>query len=104
MKAVGIRELKNRLSEYVRLVKNNGESILVTDRGAIVAEPNGLPRNVRFQAIVEGDGTRHSNVTLTKSRSRRLEYPGATRRLTYYFSQLAPNDKHHEICLQLTTL
>ena len=37
MKAVGIRELKNRLSEYVRLVKN-GESVLVTDRGAVVAE------------------------------------------------------------------
>jgi antitoxin (DNA-binding transcriptional repressor) of toxin-antitoxin stability system len=37
MKAVGLRELKNRLSEYVRLVKN-GETVLVTDRGAIVAE------------------------------------------------------------------
>lgn len=37
MKAVGIRELKNRLSEYLRLVRN-GEEILVTDRGEVVAE------------------------------------------------------------------
>ncbi len=37
MKAVGIRELKNRLSEYLRLVQG-GEEILVTDRGEVVAE------------------------------------------------------------------
>ncbi len=37
MKAVGIRELKNRLSEYVRMVRG-GEEILVTDRGEVVAE------------------------------------------------------------------
>ena len=37
MRAVGVRELKNRLSEYLRLVKN-GEQILVTDRGDVVAE------------------------------------------------------------------
>ncbi len=37
MKAVGLRELKNRLSEYVREVRS-GESVLVTDRGEIVAE------------------------------------------------------------------
>ena len=37
MIVVGLRELKNRLSEYVRQVKA-GESILVTDRGTVVAE------------------------------------------------------------------
>lgn len=37
MKAVGLRELKNRLSEYVRQV-HAGEEILVTDRGTVVAE------------------------------------------------------------------
>lgn len=44
MRAVGIRELKNRLSHYVRLVEA-GESVLVTDRGAVVAElrPPGSP-------------------------------------------------------------
>jgi antitoxin (DNA-binding transcriptional repressor) of toxin-antitoxin stability system len=29
--------LKNRLSEYIRLVRN-GETVLVTDRGVVVAE------------------------------------------------------------------
>lgn len=37
VRAVGIRELKNRLSEYVRLVRG-GERLLVTDRGEVVAE------------------------------------------------------------------
>lgn len=37
MKAVGLRELKNRLSEYIRDVRR-GESVLVTDRGEVVAE------------------------------------------------------------------
>ncbi|MFL6261862.1 MAG: type II toxin-antitoxin system Phd/YefM family antitoxin [Thermoanaerobaculia bacterium] len=37
MKEVGIRELKNRLSEYIRLVRE-GEVIMVTDRGEVVAE------------------------------------------------------------------
>lgn len=34
---MGIRELKNRLSEYLRLVKA-GELVQVTDRGTVVAE------------------------------------------------------------------
>jgi antitoxin (DNA-binding transcriptional repressor) of toxin-antitoxin stability system len=37
VKTVGIRELKNRLSEYVREVRL-GERVLVSDRGVIVAE------------------------------------------------------------------
>ena len=37
MKSVGLRELKNRLSEYVREVRS-GEGVLVTDRGEVVAE------------------------------------------------------------------
>jgi prevent-host-death family protein len=37
MKSVGLRELKNRLSEYVREVRC-GEGVLVTDRGEVVAE------------------------------------------------------------------
>lgn len=43
MKTVGVRELKNRLSEHLRLVRA-GESVLVTDRGEVVAEliPPGL--------------------------------------------------------------
>src|SRR5215472_9298465 len=37
MKTVGVRELKNRLSEYIRRVRA-GEEVLVTDRGEVVAE------------------------------------------------------------------
>ena|SRR5579864_3236384 len=37
MKSVGLRELKNRLSEYIRAVRS-GEAVLVTDRGEVVAE------------------------------------------------------------------
>ena len=37
MKAVGIKELKARLSEFVRLVKS-GETVLVTERDEVVAE------------------------------------------------------------------
>jgi len=37
MREVGIRELKNRLSEYIRLVRE-GEVVMVTDRGEVVAE------------------------------------------------------------------
>lgn len=37
MKTIGIRELKNRLSQVVRAVKG-GEHVLVTDRGMVVAE------------------------------------------------------------------
>jgi antitoxin (DNA-binding transcriptional repressor) of toxin-antitoxin stability system len=37
MKAVAVKELKNRLSSYLRDVRN-GEVVLVTDRGQVVAE------------------------------------------------------------------
>lgn len=37
MRAVGLKVLKNRLSEYVRLAAG-GETVLVTDRDRVVAE------------------------------------------------------------------
>ena len=37
MKTVGLRELKNRLSAYIRDVRS-GDGVLVTDRGEVVAE------------------------------------------------------------------
>ena len=37
MRAVGIKALKNHLSEYVRLAAR-GETVLVTDRDRVVAE------------------------------------------------------------------
>jgi len=37
MRAVGVKVLKNKLSEYVRLAAG-GETVLVTDRDRVVAE------------------------------------------------------------------
>jgi antitoxin (DNA-binding transcriptional repressor) of toxin-antitoxin stability system len=37
MKSVGLKVLKNKLSEYVRLAEH-GETVLVTDRDRVVAE------------------------------------------------------------------
>jgi antitoxin (DNA-binding transcriptional repressor) of toxin-antitoxin stability system len=37
VRAVGLKVLKNKLSEYVRLVAS-GETVLVTDRDRVVAE------------------------------------------------------------------
>ncbi|MCH9650322.1 MAG: prevent-host-death protein [Deltaproteobacteria bacterium] len=49
MRAVGIKILKNRLSEYVRLAAS-GESVLVTDRDRVVAEL-GPPSSSRAEAV-----------------------------------------------------
>jgi len=58
MNTVGLRQLKNRLSELVRRVRA-GEIILVTDRGEIVAEIR--PRAANGQ-------TDHHEVSLAKLR------------------------------------
>jgi antitoxin (DNA-binding transcriptional repressor) of toxin-antitoxin stability system len=56
MRAVGIKELKNRLSEYVRLAAA-GERVLVTDRDRVVAElvapQPGTPETVADAALAE---------------------------------------------------
>ena len=49
MRAVGIKILKNRLSEYVRLAAG-GETVLVTDRDRVVAEL-GPPRAGRAERL-----------------------------------------------------
>ena|SRR5688572_4220372 len=48
MKVVGVRELKDRLSEYLRLV-SAGETFLVTDHGEVVAEL-GAPQRETIKA------------------------------------------------------
>ena len=51
MRAIGIKALKNRLSEYVRLAAR-GETVLVTDRDRVVAEL-GPPRAGRAEHAVD---------------------------------------------------
>src|SRR3954451_20983466 len=56
MRAVGLKVLKNKLSEYVRLVAG-GETVLITDRDRVVAElvppAEGRGRTVNDIALAE---------------------------------------------------
>jgi len=52
MRTVGLRELKNRLSEYIRQVRA-GQEVLVTDRGQVVAELR-PPGEVRKDGVLPG--------------------------------------------------
>ena len=51
MRCVGIKALKNRLSEYVRLAAS-GETVLVTDRDRVVAELV-APRSQRSPLVAD---------------------------------------------------
>lgn len=51
MRAVGVKTLKNRLSEFVRLAAT-GETVLVTDRDRVVAEL-GPPRAGRAPNVAD---------------------------------------------------
>ncbi|HEU4367739.1 MAG TPA: prevent-host-death protein [Methylomirabilota bacterium] len=68
MKCVGVKRLKARLSEYIRLVRT-GETVLITDRDEVVAELRPAHRQGtgvlsvehRLQALAEaGELTRPS--------------------------------------------
>lgn len=53
MKVVGVRELKNRLSQYLQMARK-GEYVLVTDRGEVVAELRQVESNtLRKQVPLE---------------------------------------------------
>jgi antitoxin (DNA-binding transcriptional repressor) of toxin-antitoxin stability system len=51
MRAVGVKVLKDKLSEYVRLAAG-GETVLVTDRDRVVAEL-GPPHSGRAVAVAD---------------------------------------------------
>jgi antitoxin (DNA-binding transcriptional repressor) of toxin-antitoxin stability system len=53
VRTVGIRELKNSLSEYIRRIRT-GETVLVTDRGEIVAELSAPGTNKSDPAVPPG--------------------------------------------------
>ena len=73
VQSVGIKALKNKLSEYIRAVAA-GETVLVTDRGRVVAEV--VPPRVRADASPAeqrlGELVRQGLLTPTK---RRLKGP-----------------------------
>ena len=63
MRAVGIRVLKNKLSEYVRLAER-GETVLVTDRDRVVAElrPSEPGRSIDVADALLADAVRRGLV------------------------------------------
>jgi prevent-host-death family protein len=56
MRTVGLKTLKNKLSEYVRLAAA-GETVVITDRGRAVAEivsPRREPESIIERGVREG--------------------------------------------------
>lgn len=64
MKAVGLKILKNRLAEYVRMAAS-GETVLVTDRDRVVAElvPPAAGRSPWLADALLADAVREGYVT-----------------------------------------
>jgi antitoxin (DNA-binding transcriptional repressor) of toxin-antitoxin stability system len=64
MRAVGLKILKNKLSEYVRLAAG-GETVLITDRDTVVAElvPSRSGRNSRLADAMLEEARRKGLIT-----------------------------------------
>ncbi len=64
MRCIGVKALKNKLSEYLRLIAA-GESILVTDRDRVIAEliPPREGRSPRSSDAVLADAVRKGWIT-----------------------------------------
>lgn len=74
MKTVGVRELKNRLSEYLRDVRA-GEGLLVTDRGEVVAELSPPGHSDAGASIPPGLAALARRGLVTLASRRDLTYP-----------------------------
>jgi antitoxin (DNA-binding transcriptional repressor) of toxin-antitoxin stability system len=70
MRAVGLKTLKNKLSEYVRLAEQ-GETVLVTDRDRVVAElsPPQKDRSPRVADALLAEAVRRGWITPPAVRS-----------------------------------
>jgi prevent-host-death family protein len=64
MLSVGLKTLKNKLSEYIRLVAA-GETVLITDRERVVAEliPPRETRSVTLSDAILAEAVRNGHVT-----------------------------------------
>ena len=72
---VGTRELKNRLSHYLRRVREGGESIYVTDHGRVIAELRPVPkaRKRRTQRQILDDLVASGDVSGGRGRFKTVE-------------------------------
>jgi len=76
MRAAGVREVKNQLSKYLRLVAQ-GETVLVTDRGRVIAQLAPPPAAIA-PAISEDEAlSRLSAAGKLRLPRRRVPSPGA---------------------------
>ena len=71
MISVGIRDLKNKLSQYLRMVRD-GQTVLVMDRTRVIAEIRKYSRNSakdRFAAYLESETLQGSIISAKCSSS-----------------------------------
>ena len=88
MITVGIRELKDRLSEHIQMVRR-GEEILVTDQGEVVAElrqPASVPGTATYPGLVRHARAGKARIGAPNRRDlypsmKPLLSPGAAKRL-----------------------
>src|SRR5258707_11663020 len=91
MRTVGLKVLKNKLSEYVRAAAA-GETVAITDRGRVVAEI--VPAGRKSESVIER-GIREGWITPAKNRGGMPPPPKPVPGLT--FEQLmADLDKDRE--------
>jgi prevent-host-death family protein len=50
--SIGVRELRQNASRYLRLIEERGEPIQITDRGRPVALLTPLPRGSRIEELI----------------------------------------------------
>lgn len=94
MKTVGVRELKNRLSEYLRRARA-GEGVLITDRGEVVAEIGPPGHTVLDPSVPPGLTAlaRRGLVTLGSQGDAKLYPPLPRRRRRYRSAQLLDEER-----------
>ncbi len=95
MKTVGVRELKNRLSEYIRQVRS-GESVMVTDRGQVVAELTPPGQGATDASVPAGLALARRNLSGARSPCNRDVYPALRRagRRKRTAAQFTNNTRH----------
>lgn len=93
MRAVAVRELKNRLSAYLRDVAR-GEVILVTDRGRVVAELRRATGQVPTTTLAQALERLHAEGILTPGLAQEAGAYRRTRvRIAYPSQQLLDADR-----------
>ena len=80
MKTSGVREIKNRLSAYLRMVEN-GERVAVTHRGRIVAELGPPTHTTEGEARAELQRRARAGTVRLGAPNRPDVYPRPPRRL-----------------------